>query len=47
MSNAVILLCAGRSTRMRGVVADKVLAPLGGRPVLEYSLRALRRCLFL
>lgn len=40
MSNAAIMLCAGRATRMRGVVADKVLAPLAGKPVLEYSLRA-------
>lgn len=40
MSNAAIMLCAGRATRMRGAVADKVLAPLAGRPVLEYSLRA-------
>ncbi len=40
MSNAAIMLCAGRATRMRGVVADKVLAPLAGRPVLEHSLRA-------
>ncbi len=40
MSHAAILLCAGRATRMRGAVADKVLAPLAGRPVLEYSLRA-------
>lgn len=40
MSHAAVLLCAGRATRMRGAVADKVLAPLAGRPVLEYSLRA-------
>jgi 2-C-methyl-D-erythritol 4-phosphate cytidylyltransferase len=40
MSNAAIMLCAGRATRMRGTVADKVLAPLAGKPVLEYSLRA-------
>jgi len=42
MTNAAILLCAGRATRMRGAVADKVLAPLARRPVLEYSLRAFR-----
>jgi len=40
MSNAAIMLCAGRAARMRGVVADKVLAPLAGRPVLAYSVRA-------
>jgi 2-C-methyl-D-erythritol 4-phosphate cytidylyltransferase len=40
MSNAAIMLCAGRAARMRGVVADKVLAPLAGRPVLSYSLQA-------
>jgi 2-C-methyl-D-erythritol 4-phosphate cytidylyltransferase len=40
MSNAAIMLCAGRAARMRGVVADKVLAPLAGRPVLAHSVRA-------
>jgi 2-C-methyl-D-erythritol 4-phosphate cytidylyltransferase len=40
MPNAAIMLCAGRATRMRGAVADKVLAPLARRPVLEYSVRA-------
>jgi 2-C-methyl-D-erythritol 4-phosphate cytidylyltransferase len=38
--NAAVMLCAGRATRMRGAVADKVLAPLEGRAVLEYSVRA-------
>lgn len=40
MPNAAIMLCAGRAARMRGTVADKVLAPLAGRPVLSYSLQA-------
>ncbi len=40
MSSAAILLCAGRAARMRGVVADKVLAPLAGQPALAYSLDA-------
>ncbi len=43
MPNAAIMLCAGRATRMRGAVADKVLAPLAGRPVLQYSVRAFLR----
>ena len=36
---AAILLGAGGSTRMSGV--DKVIAPLLGRPLLEYSLERL------
>jgi len=40
MANAAILLCAGSGTRMRGRVADKVLAPLAGRPVFWHSLKA-------
>jgi len=42
MSNAAIMLCAGRAARMRGAVADKVLAPLAGRPVLAHSVRAFQ-----
>ncbi|HTB62672.1 MAG TPA: IspD/TarI family cytidylyltransferase [Opitutales bacterium] len=41
MSNAAIMLCAGRAARMRGTVSDKVLAPLAGRPALIYSITAL------
>jgi 2-C-methyl-D-erythritol 4-phosphate cytidylyltransferase len=41
MSNAAIMLCAGRAARMRGTVSDKVLAPLAGRPALAYSITAL------
>ena len=37
---AAILLAAGSSSRMRGAVADKVLAPLAGRPVFAYSAAA-------
>ena len=29
---AAILLAAGQGRRMQGVVADKILAPLAGRP---------------
>lgn len=42
MKSAAILLAAGRGTRMRGRVEDKILAPLAGVPVLSYSLRAFR-----
>lgn len=37
---AAILLCGGSGTRMSGTVADKVLAPLAGRPVVAWSLAA-------
>ena len=37
---AVILLAAGRGTRMGGTVADKILAPLAGRPVFAHSAAA-------
>jgi 2-C-methyl-D-erythritol 4-phosphate cytidylyltransferase len=37
---AVILLAAGSGTRMGAAVADKVLAPLGGRPVFAHSAAA-------
>jgi 2-C-methyl-D-erythritol 4-phosphate cytidylyltransferase len=37
---AAILLAAGRGQRMQGAVADKVLAPLAGRPVFAYSAAA-------
>ena len=37
---AAILLAAGHGARMRGVVGDKVLAPLAGRPVFAYSAAA-------
>jgi 2-C-methyl-D-erythritol 4-phosphate cytidylyltransferase len=37
---AAILLAAGSGSRMQGTVTDKVLAPLGGRPVFSYSAAA-------
>jgi 2-C-methyl-D-erythritol 4-phosphate cytidylyltransferase len=37
---AAILLAAGSGTRMQGAVTDKVLAPLGGRPVFAWSAAA-------
>ncbi|MDE3083744.1 MAG: 2-C-methyl-D-erythritol 4-phosphate cytidylyltransferase [Verrucomicrobiota bacterium] len=39
---AAILLTAGRSQRMRGAVADKILAPLAGRPVFAHSAAAFQ-----
>ena len=40
---AAILLAAGSGSRMGGAVADKVLAPLAGRPVFAYSAAAFMR----
>lgn len=40
---AAILLAAGRSRRMDGSVPDKVLAPLGGKPVFAHSANAFFR----
>jgi 2-C-methyl-D-erythritol 4-phosphate cytidylyltransferase len=37
---AAILLAAGSGTRMQGAVVDKVLAPLGGRPLFLHSAAA-------
>ncbi|MEY2879457.1 MAG: hypothetical protein RLZZ15_1837 [Verrucomicrobiota bacterium] len=37
---AAILLAAGSGSRMAGAVADKVLAPLAGRPVFAHSVAA-------
>lgn len=37
---AAILLAAGSSRRMQGTVADKILAPLAGRPVFAHSAAA-------
>jgi 2-C-methyl-D-erythritol 4-phosphate cytidylyltransferase len=41
MQAELILLAAGRGTRMGGHVADKVLAPLAGVPVLVRGWRAM------
>lgn len=40
MRNAVILLAAGSGKRMQGVVDDKILAPLGEKPVFAHSAAA-------
>ena len=40
--STAILLAGGRSTRMKGIAADKVLAPLGGACAFTHSLRAFR-----
>ena len=37
---AAILLAAGQGRRMQGAVADKILAPLAGRPVFAHSAAA-------
>jgi 2-C-methyl-D-erythritol 4-phosphate cytidylyltransferase len=37
---AAILLAAGSGSRMAGAVADKILAPLAGRPVFAHSAAA-------
>jgi 2-C-methyl-D-erythritol 4-phosphate cytidylyltransferase len=37
---AAILLAAGSGQRMQGAVVDKVLAPLGGKPVFAHSATA-------
>lgn len=39
---AAILLAAGSSKRMQGAVPDKLLAPLGGRPVFAHSVAAFQ-----
>lgn len=43
MSAALILLCAGKGSRMRRSVPDKVLAVISGRTVFERSLDAFMR----
>ena len=40
---AAILLAAGRSRRMDGMFADKVLAPLAGKPVFAHSAATFYR----
>lgn len=40
MRNAAILLAAGSGKRMEGAVPDKVLAPLGNRPLFAHSAAA-------
>lgn len=45
MPPAVVILCGGLGTRLRSIVSDrpKVLAPIHGRPFLDYLLRYLER----
>jgi 2-C-methyl-D-erythritol 4-phosphate cytidylyltransferase len=38
----VIIVAAGESRRMQGM--DKILAPLGGKPVLAWSIEAFEQC---
>ncbi len=40
---AAILLAAGSGARMHGAVADKILAPLGAKPVFAHSASAFYR----
>jgi 2-C-methyl-D-erythritol 4-phosphate cytidylyltransferase len=40
MRNAAILLAAGSGKRMQGVVDDKILAPLGDKPIFAFSAAA-------
>jgi 2-C-methyl-D-erythritol 4-phosphate cytidylyltransferase len=40
MRNAAILLAAGSGRRMQGAVDDKILAPLGDKPVFAHSAAA-------
>jgi 2-C-methyl-D-erythritol 4-phosphate cytidylyltransferase len=40
---AAILLAAGRSRRMAGTVADKILAPLAGKPVFAHTAATFYR----
>lgn len=40
---AAILLAAGSSRRMDGAIADKILAPLGGKPVFAHSASTFYR----
>ena len=40
---AAILLAAGSSSRMAGAIADKILAPLGGKPVFAHSASTFYR----
>jgi 2-C-methyl-D-erythritol 4-phosphate cytidylyltransferase len=40
MRNAAILLAAGSGKRMLGAVPDKILAPLGNRPLFAHSAAA-------
>lgn len=43
MSNAALILAAGRGERIQNFTPDKTLAPLAGRPAIAYSLEAFRQ----
>ena len=43
MGHAAIFLAAGSGSRMRGVVDDKLLAKIAGKPVFSYSLEAFSK----
>ena len=40
MGNGAILLAAGAGTRMQGATIDKILHPILGKPLFQYSLEA-------
>lgn len=40
MPNAALILAAGRGSRIQNRLADKILAPLSGRPAITYSIEA-------
>jgi len=42
--NSALLLAAGSGLRMEGVVNDKILAPISGKPAFSYSLEAFAAC---
>ncbi|AWT60064.1 MAG: 2-C-methyl-D-erythritol 4-phosphate cytidylyltransferase [Candidatus Moanabacter tarae] len=43
MSNAAILLAAGKGKRMEGKVEDKIFAPISGKSAFLHSLQAFRK----
>lgn len=44
--NSLIIVCAGRGERF-GAEGNKLLAPMGGHPLIEYTLRNVVQSLFL
>ncbi len=43
MSNAAILLAAGKGKRMKGKIKDKIFAPISGKPAFLHSLEAFSK----
>lgn len=43
MSNAALILAAGRGRRIQEITSDKILASVAGRPVIALSLEAFAR----